>query len=103
MKTYMVKFATVSSHCCSIHSEIETSCQCIISKREFRKDHKYLITYFLLFMSQLLKPPDCYLSSGGVWSPGSSGHIRLCGRHQAGQTGRAVSKSDVTMHYETPV
>lgn len=34
-------------------------------------------------------------STGGVWSPGSSGHVRLCGRHQAGQTGRALSESDV--------
>lgn len=35
------------------------------------------------------------MSTGGVWSPGSSGHIRLRGRHQAGQTGRALSESDV--------
>ena len=37
-----------------------------------------------------------YWFSGGVWSPGSSGHIWLCGRHQAGQTGCALSKSEVT-------
>lgn len=35
-----------------------------------------------------------YVSTGGVCSPGSFGHIRLCGRHQAGQTGRALSKSN---------
>lgn len=35
------------------------------------------------------------VSTGGVRLPGSSGHVRLCGRHQAGQTGRALSKSDV--------
>lgn len=38
MKTYIVKFATVSSQCCSSHSLIETSCQYFVSSLDFRKD-----------------------------------------------------------------
>lgn len=75
-----------------IHSSAKTSCPFLISSLILEKIRIWM---GIIYEVESTDPRVNVWSTGGVWSPGSSGHVRLCGRHQAGQTGRALSESDV--------
>lgn len=75
-----------------IHSSAKTSCPFLMSSLILEKIRIWM---GIIYEVESTDPRVNVWSTGGVWSPGSSGHVRLCGRHQAGQTGRALSESDV--------